>query len=201
MKFGRFLLTILYPLFRLLYPFRVIGRENIPPEGEGRMLLCCNHISLIDPAYLLFGQKRPIYFMAKKEVLGNRFTRWLLGRQFGVFAVDRGAGDMAAIEHAVSLVESGKLMGIFPEGTRSKTGELGPIKSGAAWILSRTGADLLPVCLLTRHQKVRPFRRMTVVIGKPIAAAELMPEGEKPNLRAISRRIRDELLQLTEAYA
>lgn len=199
MRFGRFLVRFVRPFMKLLFPCTVIGAENIPEEKG--TLLCCNHVSLMDPVYLLTCQRRHVYFMAKEELMRRRFTKWLLGKQLGVFSVARGKADTGALVHAEELLESGKMVGIFPEGTRSKTGSLGRIKSGAAVILSATNATLLPVCILTKNQKVRLFRRTKVVFGKPIAFEDICSmTGSKADLKNITRRIQRELETLMEEY-
>ena len=200
MRGDRILLAIFGPLVRLIFPFRVIGREHMPPAGDGhRVILCCNHISYLDPIFLLVGQKRPIRFMAKAELFKNRFIAWVIGKQFGVFAVERGKGDTSAIDTAKAIVEQGEVMGIFPEGTRSKDGKLGRAKSGAALIASQTGADILPVGIVTKNQKVRPFRRSTVVIGELMTPEELhLQNPEHPELRYASRLLMERIGELQD---
>lgn len=190
MRFGRFLLWLFKPLYWLLFPYKVEGREHVPPESGKPVVLCCNHISLLDAVYLLMSQKRHIYFMAKAELLEGRFKHWFLAKVMGVFPVKRGTGDTGAIDTAVQLVKEGKMMGIFPEGTRSKDGKLGRGKSGAALIVSRTGANVLPVGIKTKDQKVRMFRRVTVTYGEPIPFEDLrLDNTERPDLRYASRLI------------
>lgn len=89
-------------------------------------------------------QKRHVYFMAKEEIFKNRLATWFFAKQLGAFPVKRGAGDTGALDTARRIVEEGKLLGIFPEGTRSKDGRLGRAKSGAALIAAQTGASVLP---------------------------------------------------------
>lgn len=129
MKFGRFLLWFFKPLYWLLFPYKVVGREHVPKESDGPVILCCNHQSYLDPVYLLMSQKRHIYFMAKAELMKGRLGHWFFANVMGVFPVKRGTGDTGAIDTAVQLVKEGKMMGIFPEGTRSRDGKLGRGKS------------------------------------------------------------------------
>ena len=190
MKFGRFLLWFFKPLYWLLFPYKVVGREHVPKESDGPVILCCNHQSYLDPVYLLMSQKRHIYFMAKAELMKGRLGHWFFANVMGVFPVKRGTGDTGAIDTAVQLVKEGKMMGIFPEGTRSRDGKLGRGKSGAALIVSRTGAMVLPVGIRTKNQKPRIFRKVTVNYGEPIPFEELhLDDPEHPDLRYASRLI------------
>ena len=99
MWFGRFLLWFFKPLAWLLFPFKTIGRENIPDTpGQPPLVLCCNQISVIDPVFLEMCQKRHVYFMAKEEIFKNRLATWFFAKQLGAFPVKRGAGDTAALD-------------------------------------------------------------------------------------------------------
>lgn len=188
MKFGRFLLWFFKPLYWLLFPYKVVGREHVPKESDGPVILCCNHQSYLDPVYLLMSQKRHIYFMAKAELMKGRLGHWFFANVMGVFPVKRG-WDTGAIDTAVQLVKEGKMMGIFPEAPAPGR-QAGPGKSGAALIVSRTGAMVLPVGIRTKNQKPRIFRKVTVTYGEPIPFEELhLDDPEHPDLRYASRLI------------
>ena len=200
MKLGFFLIRLLGPVVRVCMRVRVVGGDNIPKTpGEPPLVLCCNHISNWDPVLLIASQPRHVYFMAKAELFKNRLFAWLLGKQFGAFPVKRGSGDTGALDTAKQLVQEGKLMGIFPEGTRSKDGKMLRPKSGAALIVAQTGAWVLPVAVVTKHQKIRPFRPVTLVFGKPLSPEELgLADAEHPDLRHGSRRIMEAIAALVE---
>lgn len=197
---NRILVNILRPLVKIIFPYRVVGKENLPNPKEGeRYVICCNHISILDPVFLLMGQKHPVYFMAKSELFQNWFTRWLLGTVMGAFPVDRGKGDMSAINHAFDLVNNGKFLGIFPQGTCRRTRDLGQPKSGAALVACRTQATVIPACLVTKDFHVRAFRRVTLVFGEPITPEEMqLKDEEHPKLRHASRLIMERIDTLIE---
>ncbi len=200
MWLGKFLIWLLGPCVRLLVRVRVIGQENLP-SADVPLVLCSNHISNWDPVMLVVVQrKRHIHFMAKAELFKNRLFAWFLGKQIGAFAVHRGTGDTGAIDTAKKIVEEGKVMGIFPEGTRSKDGKLMRAKSGAALIVSQTGATVQPVAVVARDQRVRLFRRTLIVYGKPLTPADLHLDGENPDLRYASRRLMEVIGELIEKY-
>lgn len=203
MWFGKFLLWFLKPLAWIIFPFKAIGRENIPQTpGQPPLILCCNHISEIDPVFLEMCQKRHVYFMAKEEIFKNRLSAWLFGKQLGAFPVKRGAGDTGALDTARAIVGDGRLLGIFPEGTRSRDGQLGRAKSGAALIAAQTGASILPVAIVTKNQKVKPFRRSRIVFGQPLTPAELhLDSPEHPDLRFASRLIMEKIGDMIAQYS
>ena len=173
-------------LFALLFDIRIEGRENIPEHGGA--LVVANHRYLKDPVVLAhaFPPRRQLHFMSKAEWFDNKAFGLLLSA-LGVFPVNRGQGDMTAIRKAEGLVSGGHLVGIFPEGTRNRTG--GPMrpKSGAAFIARAAHADILPCALVFGEKKgLRP--RITVRIGKLIPYGELGFEGEeRASLRRASK--------------
>lgn len=199
MWFGRALIHILRPFILFFLRVRVVGKENFPAE-DTPLVLCCNHISNWDPVLLEVAYpKRHVYFMAKSELFCNRLFTWFLGKQFGAFPVYRGTGDRNAIDTAKRLVDERKLMGIFPEGTRSKDGKLLRPKSGVALIVAQTGASVLPTAVVTRGQKMRPFQRVTVVYGKPLSPQELhLTDSEHPDIRYATRLIMKTIGELIE---
>lgn len=194
-----FLLTVFRPLFWLIFPYRVRGIENLKAlDGKGA-LICCNHISVLDPVFVLMGQRRPVFYMTKAELFQKKFNAWILGKVMGAFPVERGKGDMTAVNYAFDVVNNGELLGIFPQGTCVRTRDLGRPKSGAALIAARTGATVIPACLVTKDFHVRAFRRTTLVFGKPLTSEELQVVNEEhPKLRHASRVIMESIDALIE---
>lgn len=163
---------IAYPLFLLLYGLRLRGRENIPKTGS--YIVCANHLSLLDPIFIICGFRRQIHFLTKIEVFKKPIIR-ALAKGVGAIPIDRGITDMSAIRASISVLEKGRCLGIFPQGTRHK-GELPGstrIKSGIGLLAYRAHADILPVNIETKDYKVKPFRRVAVTYGKPIPFDEL----------------------------
>ncbi len=188
MKVGRVLLFILRPIIYLLFPYTKIGANHIPNDDKP-YVVCCNHISMVDPVFLLLAFKRPIYFMAKDSLFKNPFLGWFWTTLFGVFPVSRGKGDTGAVTKSIDILENGGLLGIFPEGTRSKDGKLGAAKSGTALIVAKTQASVFPCAVFTSDNKVRLFHKTTVVFGEPLTPNDLHLDGEKPDLRFASRTL------------
>ena len=189
---GQFLLRLFYvPVYRI----RVIGRENVPKEGP--VLLCSNHVTMKDPVILGIAQRRQVFYMAKEELFQNGFIGGVL-RGLGAFPVKRGTGGTDALEDAYALLEENAVVGVFIEGTRSKTGELQRPKTGAALLHYRTKAPVVPVCITgSEGGRPPPFRRTEIRFGKPIPAEELaIPDESSMQLRKASRVVMERIAAL-----
>lgn len=172
------------------------GVENIPKEGA--FILASNHIHFVDPAVLLANFPRPIHFMAKVEAFKYKITAFLL-THLNTFPVSRGRSDKASIDYAVKLIENGHVMGIFPEGTRSKDLKPHKAKAGIALIARQTKADILP-CSIYCEKKGGLFRKVTVRYGELIKYEELglTEESSTKELRAAADKIMEEIVDLWE---
>lgn len=186
---GQFLLRLLfYPVYRL----RVIGREHLPADGA--VLLCSNHIAAIDPILLGIVLKRQVFYMAKEELFRNKFVGMVL-RGLGAFPVRRGSGGADALADAYKLLDQNAVVGVFIEGTRSKTGELLKPKTGAALLRYRTGAAVVPACITAEGGgRSRPFKRTEIRFGAPISPE--IPDDSSMQLRRASRAIMAEITAL-----
>lgn len=158
------------PVYKLIYRYKVINRNNIPDDGNG-YIIAANHASFADPVLLALGQKRRMNFMAKDELFSNKFFGWLI-RHLGAFPVKRGAGDGKAIKNGEDIINEGNLMAIFIEGGRSKTGELMRPRSGFAVIAQQTQVPVVPCCI-TKVQKRKFFAKRIVHYGEPIPFEQL----------------------------
>jgi 1-acyl-sn-glycerol-3-phosphate acyltransferase len=127
-------------VLRRYFRFVVRGAERVPPSGP--VVLAANHDSMWDIPFLTVASPRPIVFMAEEGVFGSALASWFFTR-LGGFPVRRGAGDLHAIRAALSVVKSGRMLGIYPEGTRRR-GALLRFRHGAAWITLASGALLVP---------------------------------------------------------
>ena len=183
-------------VFSFLNPVKVFGKENIPENGA--YILCSNHTSLTDPFFKVAVFKEQIHFMAKAELFKNGLFRVVLGA-VGAFAVDRGKGDMGAINKAQSLIKEGKILGIYPEGTRHTEGAPRRAKSGVAYIAMDAKADILPVSVY-REGKYSLFRKTTIRIGKLIKYETMVDEEAtaRANMKSIVDTVTNEITTLWE---
>lgn len=157
--------TLVKNLFKILFTIflrlKVEGTENIPKDGP--LVIASNHLSLLDPPVLGTAATRKVHFMAKEElfvpVLGTIY------KILGAFPVRRGGADRAAIKHGIDILESGQVLAIFPEGTRSKTGELGKAQPGALMMASKAKATIVPACIMV------PITSVMAVSGRRLRCA------------------------------
>ena len=192
-RFGR---GLLMPFYKLLFWYKINGRENVPDDGA--YIVCSNHLSNNDPVLLGLAMKRQVFYMAKAELFRNPIAGWVI-RHLGAFPVNRGAGDGKAINEAEQIVKDGKLLGIFIEGTRSKTGEFLRPKSGASIIAHQMNVPVIPVCITPKNKKIRVFQPVKISIGKPITPKELgLDKGTPEEYRNSSRKIMAEIKKLRE---
>lgn len=195
MKLYRFFRGCFRLFFSTVYRWRVIGAENIPAEGP--VILCSNHISLYDPPLVGCGIERQVHFMAKEELFHIPVISFFITK-FGAFPVKRGAGDRSAIRNTLKLLADGKVLGIFPEGTRSKTGEVGTGLTGVAMFALKSDAVVIPVAIIGPY---RLFRPITIVYGKPLdLSAQRSVKADSETLKQTTEYIMQSIKALILPY-
>ena len=197
-RFYRFVCCVTCVLAKLLFGFQVTGEENIPTDQK--FIVCCNHISLIDPIFLILAfPKRCICFMAKESLFQKPILGWAMRKMRAIPVHRGGKGNVSAIKTANEVLQDNDVLGIFPEGTRSKTGKLLQGKSGAVMIANRVGCPIVPCAILTAKGKVRPFRKVTLRIGRPVALERIYAENNSSaQLRSGTKLLMGEIGQLLE---
>ncbi len=189
----------LYPLGKTLvsmffYPFyriKVIGKENFPKEGG--VLLCTNHIDNFDPPVVGITCPRPVHFMAKEELFEMPVLKSILPK-VKAFPVKRGMSDRKAMRNALSLLKEGKVVGLFPEGTRSRDGELQKGLAGAGFFALRGNANVMPCAIIGPYKPLKPLK---VVYGKPIDMT--LYREQKASPEEVTAVIMKEIRKLIEA--
>ncbi len=141
--------AIAWTILKIFWQMKVEGFENIPKKGA--VIIASNHVSYLDPAVLVASLNRKIYIIAKKEVFKNTFVSFIL-KNLNAFSVDRESVDILAFKKAINILREEKVLGIFPEGTRSSNGELQELKLGAIKIAIKTGVPILPVGIFGTHK-------------------------------------------------
>ena len=194
--FYKIMRWLVYPFIRLFIRVEYFGAENLPKDKG--YILCANHISIADMFVIAVPVKCQIRYMAKGELFKFAPLKWFFSA-LGSFAVKRGQGDTGAIDKACSIIESGGVLGIFPEGTRSKTGQPGKAKSGIALIAMRTKADILPISIKYSTGTFKLFCRATVRVGELIPyTPPAEDETQRASIRRISTSVMDKIINLWE---
>lgn len=186
---------VFYLYLKLLYRLKVHGKENIPARKP--FIICSNHISWLDPMTVgtSFPARYRIHFMAKKELFSNFLFSFALS-MVGAFPVNRKDADYAAFRKAYRLLKEKKVLGLFPEGSRSKDGKLKKAQNGAALIAVRSGVPVLPVAIAGPYQLLRP---LNVYIGPPFVLPPLVYQHKherKEKLNELSFQIMDNIRRL-----
>ncbi|WP_407268713.1 lysophospholipid acyltransferase family protein [Radiobacillus sp. PE A8.2] len=158
-KFAKFVVGI---LLRVLYRVKVVGIENIPKQGP--VIICSNHISNFDPPLVGVTASRDIFFMAKEELFSKKWLRALLIK-LHAFPIKRGMKDRNALRQALGILKEGNTLGLFPEGTRSKSGQLGEGLAGAGFFAVRSEAYIVPCAIIGPYKLFQPLK---IVYGKPM---------------------------------
>jgi 1-acyl-sn-glycerol-3-phosphate acyltransferase len=201
MWYWLFKYILLGPLLSLLGRPKVEGLEYVPSSGP--VILASNHLAVMDSFYLPLVVRRRITFLAKAEYftgtgLKGWFSRWFFTAA-GQVPIDRTDADaaQAALNTAQRLLGQGKLLGMYPEGTRSPDGRLYKGKTGLGRLALETGVPVIPVAMIGTNVVNPPgttmlrFGRVTVRFGKPMDFSRF--EGLAGN-RFIERAVTDEVI-------
>jgi 1-acyl-sn-glycerol-3-phosphate acyltransferase len=180
-----------------LWRFDLRGFEQLPETGPA--ILCANHVSFLDSAFLIIQAPRNISFVGKSEYLDSWKTRRLFPA-LGMIPIDRGGGEKAqvALDAAENVLQRGELFGIFPEGTRSRDGMLYKGKTGAARLAIKLDCPIFPVGIVGTREIQPPDAklprvggRVSITIGKPITPARY---AQRSDDHFVLREMTDEVM-------
>jgi 1-acyl-sn-glycerol-3-phosphate acyltransferase len=184
--------------FRLCGSWEVLGHEHVPEQGA--VLIAPNHLSFLDPPLMGCALKRPGWFMAKAELFKIPGLRWLITHMHA-YPVKRGVADRAAMKRTLDFLKNGEIVCVFPEGTRSVDGSLGPIEIGIGLLAVKSGAPIVPAGIrgtdrmLGRGAKRLHRAKIRVQFGPPIP----VPPGaegraEREVYQAVTDQVRAAIL-------
>ena len=158
----RFLWCLVWPFFKLFYPHKVIGKQNMLYNQP--TIIVSNHYSNMDILVVGLSIRRKMHFVGKKELFKGKFVTWFM-KKMGVIKLDRENVDLESIKNCLKVLKNNELLTIFPEGTRNKVDEqLKNIKNGVCMLAIRGKAKIIPVNILN---SAKVFKRNRVVIGEP----------------------------------
>jgi 1-acyl-sn-glycerol-3-phosphate acyltransferase len=182
-------------LIFFLWRWDVKGLENFPAEGP--VIVVANHISYWDPVLIACALPRQVFFMGKKEIFSIPVLGCLL-KSIGVFPVDRLNPDRGTIRHTRELLQQGQVVGIFPEGTRSKTGLLLSPSTGAAYFATRTGTQVCPMAMVANRgaSSWGLWRRLSLNIGPCIS----FDSNQKHSLESVVDQMMLKIQELLDSY-
>lgn len=191
------LLPLAWLVFHIGFRVECVGRENLKKVQTGGCILAPNHVSAIDPVFVVitrFWGKRMVVF-AKKELFEiNALLTWFF-RCMGALCVRGTRDELETIDKTVKVCKNGGTLLIFPEGTREKEGKLLPPKSGLFVIAAQAAVDVVPVRILydTPDGKMRLFCKVKVIYGEPMPAAQFAMESRRDlkTLRANKQALLD----------
>jgi len=175
---------VLSPVARRLWNIEVRGLDRLPADGPA--ILCPNHISFLDSAFLMLVAPRNISFVGKAEYMDSWKTKFLFP-MMGMIPIDRSGGDKSqgALDVARRVLDRGELFGIFPEGTRSRYGFLYKGRTGAARLATAVGCPIFPVGIVGTDEIQPPdarapklFKSCTITIGRAVRPERYASEGE-----------------------
>jgi 1-acyl-sn-glycerol-3-phosphate acyltransferase len=195
--------AVLPPVLNALWRPWMEGRENIPAKGPA--ILAANHLSFLDSIFLPASLDRPVYYLGKSDY----FSGWqrLFFENVGVMPVARQGGDAgeASLRKGEEVLKAGKMLGIYPEGTRSPDGRLYRGKTGPARLALRTGAPIIPIGLIGTDDvlpvgvKVPRLAKVGIRIGRPIDFSSRYGgmSDDRFALRSATDELMYELMMLT----
>jgi len=188
-------------VFDLIYRAEAFGLEHT--RFPGGAILAANHVSFLDPPLIGSRLREPIYYLARKSLMGNRFAAWLLPRIHSI-PVDQEKSDLTSLRESLRVVREGKKLLLFPEGSRSFDGNLQPPLRGVGLLIAKSGVPVIPVRVFGAHEVFprgtkfpRLHGKLRVVFGEPIrfSAEELATKGKGGTLE-VAEQVMEAIGQL-----
>ncbi len=188
---------LLRQVFVLLIRYRARGHQNIAREGGGLVLV--NHQSFLDPLLVGAPLDRPVSYLARDSLFRVPIVGFLLRKTY-VHPISRSAASPSTIKNAISRMKEGYLVGIFPEGTRTKDGTVGEMKPGFISLVRRSKLPVYPVGIagafevFPREHKLPRPGKVRVVFGAPLTWEELLPFTKKGREADLVELIRNRII-------
>ena len=182
---------LIAPIIALVLRARVKGFKHLCFRGGA--IIISNHWALTDPILIAVICPRIIHFMAKQEIFKNKFLNFFFTKMLFAFPVNRKSADMKSLRKSMDVLKAGHVFGIFPEGSRSVTGELDTIEKGAAFLALKTGAPIIPI--YSDPDTWKKFR-INMVVGEPMDAKAIAAQYAGKPADVVTEAIGDKLREL-----
>lgn len=190
---GRGIVKIsIYAYCKLVYRFKVIGKENIPKKGP--VIICGNHRSFLDPPLIEVTTGRYTRFLAKEELTKNKFLAFL-GIVFDAILVKRDSKEVKALKESLQTLKNGDCLALFPEGTRNGLAKGEKLKDGAAFFAVRSGSVVVP-CGIKGGEKGN--KKVIVTYGKPLDYSKYKGSKDKDVLEKVTEEIMNSIMELAK---
>ena len=187
-------------LARVFFRMRVVHPERMIESGP--LILAVNHSSFFDPPLAGICSRRAVYFLARKTLLQWPFFGPLFP-DMNVIPVERDGNDMSALREVIKKIKEGNGVVLFPEGTRSRDGNIQPARAGIGLVIAKTGAPVLPMRIFgaydafPKNSKRLHFSQITVVIGEPIFfSPDDIAHATRETYQALSDRVMEAIAAL-----
>ncbi|MBU1088075.1 MAG: 1-acyl-sn-glycerol-3-phosphate acyltransferase [Candidatus Omnitrophica bacterium] len=197
-SFYLFCRFMLFVNLKLLFFFKVKGRSFVPKHGG--CIIASNHLSYLDPIVLSVASPRILSFMAKKELFSQhgKFFKWLI-TALNAFPLERGTADLKAIRFAINKLKAGHCLIVFPEGTRSSSGEVRDPQAGVSMLAAKANVPVIPA-FITGSDKALPAKSKKVVFFTPMSvsfgpALMFKPDADKNDIKADYQMFSNQIIQ------
>jgi len=190
----RFWQQVARVLFVLVFGLRVHHRRRFPRTGG--VLVVANHQSYLDPILAAVGMPRAFHPMARESLFRFAPFRWLIGSLYA-FPVRRGTADLGAVREALRRLKGGAVVLMFPEGTRTRDGSIGPMHGGPAAIAARAGVPIVPMVIdgafeaWPRTRRLPRPQRIRVACGQPVSVGGAGAENPEAVMAEVHRQMLD----------
>ena len=181
----------IYIWCKIYYRAEIKGLENVPKDGA--VIFAGNHRSYLDPPLIVATAKRDMRFIAKEELLENKFLRFLIWT-FDAITVKRNDKDVGPLKESLKTLKEGNCIALFPEGTRNGLEKGEKAKDGVAFFAVRSGAKVVP-CGIKGGEK---GNRVTITYGKPLDYSDLKGNKDKDVLDKVTNEIMQQIIELTK---
>ncbi len=199
LRFYAFAKATVCPIIKLCMRIRVTNSEN-EYKGEDGLVICANHLNMLDCVTLAIAFKRQIRFLGKKELFKIPVLRNLFS-MLGGYGVDRGGADVGAVKKTISMLSDGATVGIFPQGTRCRGVSVKDtrFKNGAAMAAYHAHVHVQPVFIKTKDRRYRFLQKKEVIIGEALSFEALgFSDGEHADYNRATEVIKASIVALDE---
>jgi len=194
--------SILWLFFKICFRYKVRYAQNVPRK-KGPFIIASNHLSFLDPAAAGCITNRWVCFLAREDLFKNKIFGWW-ARQVGVIPIKRGRLDLSAIKGSLDRLRNGRIVALFPEGTRSKDGAIQDPKAGVGYLAVKAGVPVVPVLIkgsdlaLPRHSGMIRFKPIEVRVAQPVEPKMFLDKDGKYDYQALSSEVMKRIRALSE---